>query len=86
MDREETTSERSMCRAVGREHENIAGEAEWTECRKELEGGIESERETENDREKEGDGKGKGRDAERMRNKEGSWGCGCGGQQTRPSS
>ena len=47
MDREEASSERSMCRAVGREHENIAGKAEWTEARKELEGGIESERERE---------------------------------------
>ena len=55
----EAASERSMCRGLGREREDMAGEAEWTECRKEIErGGIDSERERENDSEKDGDWKG----------------------------
>ena len=39
MDRGEAASERSMGRGLGREREDVAGEAEWTECRKEMERG-----------------------------------------------
>ena len=47
----EASSERSMCRALGREGEDMAGEAEWTDCRKEMaSGGRESLTERESER------------------------------------
>ena len=57
----EASSERSMCRAMGREGEDMAGEAEWTDCRKEMARGGESETERESERtigKKRGMGKG----------------------------